>query len=230
MGLKGTIAGYAKVLGVREPFSFNFKLGNMCNMEPMDVEDLIASGEYHRPDSELDTIDMIGAISPKNAVAGISTSVRPTIQWLVDDGETREYTFGDGFGELAKKVYKFQISKWWRMENSNGGWEHVNFAATHNAQTKTTTLKPINNQGSEALISGFKRYKVSAQVEILEKINNSQWEPHTYISGENEGEPIKEIKEHIFTTSTNLTEISPIYVDYTFPYERQRFYPYEHLE
>jgi hypothetical protein len=115
------------------------------------------------------------------------------------------------------------------METVTGTWTDVNYQSTYDDDTYTRTYAAVNASGAPALINGSTRYKIKAVAEIKEK-KNGNWEDALHLEGPKQGQPIRQVKEHIFTTATNLTEIDQLYVDYTLPYDRQRYYPYDHLD
>ncbi|HRD52675.1 MAG TPA: hypothetical protein PKY96_08505 [Flavobacteriales bacterium] len=55
------------------------------------------------------------------------------------------------------------------------------------------------------------------------------WVPARYQGGTQSGQPIVQQREHFFTTTTSLTELDLLTIDYTKPYPRQRFLPYNDL-
>ncbi len=230
-GVSGTATAKLKALGglIEEDKSVSFSLGSQCDMTPMDMEDLIASGVMERPETELESIDMIGQITPSNHSTFISTTVKPTIEWKVKPDERRFYAYGNGMGGLIEKEFKFSMLGRWYIETENGNWSDVNYQSSYNEDTYTRTYAAVNASGDPALINGSTRYKIRALAEIKEK-KNGNWEDALHLEGPKQGQPIRQVKEHIFTTATNLTEIDPLYVDYTLPYDRQRYYPYDHLD
>lgn len=77
-------------------------------------------------------------------------------------------------------------------------------------------------------MNGSRGYKVRATAEIEEYVNSS-WKPARYLQGAQAGQPIREVREHFFTTTTSLTELDLASIEYTKPYPRQRFLPYNDL-
>ncbi len=224
-GLEGILAGYVRVLGAKAPFSRKFRLGEICNMVPMDIDELIAAG-YGGFEIEL---DFIGEMTPPGASTGVSTLAKPTVEWLTQAGQAEEMAYGDGMGGMVVKEYKSEHQMSWHRESDDGSWAPIDFTTEHNAESNVTTLTASGGDGGPGFLSGFTRYKVTAKASVLEKVNGA-WVSVIQDYGEHQGEPLIQEKVVFFTTGTNLTEISPVHVDYTFPYERQRFYPYQHLD
>ncbi|MCA1763642.1 MAG: hypothetical protein LC664_11715 [Flavobacteriales bacterium] len=231
-GVNGMVKAELEILGgiISESVEQSFSLGSMCNMTPIDIEELVESGDFDRPETELEDIDMIGQITPSNHANYISTGVQPSVEFLVKSEKKKNYAYGDGMGGLIQKEFKFSTNAYWMKETENGDWSgSFDYQSEYDEDNYVYTLSPVNSAGDPALINGSTRYKIGALAVIKEK-KDGVWEDALYLEGPNQGEPISQRKEHIFTTTTNLTEIDHLFVDYTLPYDRQRYYPYNHLD
>lgn len=235
-GIRGRVKAELEVLVVEETIDESFTLGSFCDIQPL----ANASELIDRKEKELDNLEMIGIVTPSNGLTNESTFVHPTIEWYFEDGEYKRFTYGDGMGGIIDKLFRIRNEFDWLVKTENGSWADVTYTSDYNPDVMITRLTPVNSAGSPSLLSGMTDYKIVAK-SFIEKFDGSpthyfntsyqahNWTPATYLTGENAGSPIIETVSHTFKTETNLTEIEELFVDYTLPFPRQRFYPYGYL-
>lgn len=248
-GVQGLIKVEGTFMGGAHKWEKQFSLGSFCDIQPM-----ANAGSMVDPlEAELDNLPLLGAITPANGLSNVKTTVKPTIEWYQVDRSTKRFTYGDGQGGMIDKMYRIRNTYTWEVQStSNGTWNDVTHTADTDYETNITTLQAAMNQTGTngtgqpttttvpALLTGGAKYRIKAvsaieqySDEYLNNVNgyenDSNWEQANYTEGDHQGEPIKESKTYVFETGGNLTEIEPLNVDYTLPYPRQRFYPYEYL-
>lgn len=232
-GVNGKVKTVITILGFDVDVSANFSLGTICKIEP------IPGMEVDRLELELENMDLIGVVSPISGAPFVSTSIQPTVQWYKENGEMKGYIYGDGQGGIISKLFRFKNELSWELLDDNDNWINVNYEENLNEEENTSTLLAININGDPSLINGLSTFKLKARSFIeqfsgsIEDYQNSQssgtWGSANYLEGQNQGQQIQEIKEHVFITRSNLTEIDPVTVAYTLPVDRQRFYPHSYL-
>lgn len=224
-GIQGQLQATVTVLGTDHSVNESFSIGSFCDIQPMaNIDEIV-----ERKEVELETLDMVGVVTPSNGATFVSTNAQPTIQWLIEDESTRHYTYGDGLGGIVDKTFKFYNREYWYKQTESGGWATIDFDVEFDEEDNISTLRATNAAGQPSLLFGNAAYKVKAESVIKENVGD-QWVPALYLEGDQEGEPIEEIVEHVFTTQTSLTEIEPLFVDYTLPFGRQRYFPYDYLQ
>ncbi len=239
-GVKGVIAVW-----VDPPFFDKFKLdhdfqyGSFCNIQPMSNAD---EQVYHE-EVVLDNLPLLGYVTPANGLPQVSTNVHPKVQFFQKDWSEKKFVYGDGMGGIINKRYRIRNEvKWQKKADDGTGWSDVRYNASMNTQDSIMTLEPRNSNGDPSLINGGSTYKIVAKSYIeLHRDDvpsneyvfgggeDNYWVTATYTDGNKKGQPIVEKKVHQFKTGSNLTELEEMFVDYTLPYPRQRFYPYEYL-
>lgn len=237
-GVSGLVKAKMEFLIFEHDVEESFEMGSFCDIQPMEnAEELI-----ERKELELENMDLIGVITPANGETNISTTARPTIQWHKEHLSLKEYVYGDGMGGIIDKLYRFKnTSKWFKQNDSGDAWNPIDYSKDTDETDNITTFLAENSSGNPALLYGNAVYKIRAKsvIEYFDGDPDSYfdspsstsylWGPANYLEGSNQGDPIEEIKEHLFTTKSNLTEIEQFHVDYTLPYPRQRYYPYGYL-
>ncbi len=251
-GVQGIIKVEGTFLGSSHEWENSFSLGSFCDIQPM-----ANAGSMVDPlEAELDNLPLLGAITPANGLMNVKTTAKPTIEWYQVDRSTKRFTYGDGQGGMIDKMYRIRNTYTWEMQSASGGaWNDVTHTANNentDNETNITTLQAAMNQTGTsgtgqpttttvpALLNGGAKYRIKA-VSAIEQYtnvylnnvngyeNDANWEQANYTEGDHQGEPIKQSKTYTFQTGGNLTEIEQLSVDYTLPYPRQRFYPYEYL-
>ncbi len=235
-GVSGQIVAELKFLTATARVDRKFQIGSFCDSI---VSISSAANLIEHPEKELDNLEMIGIVTPAAQEPGITTSVSPTIQWFFEDGEFKQYVYGDGLGGIINKLYRIDNESQWLVKSEDGNWSPVTYSTDFDEDTKISTLTATNSNGNPSLLHGSMNYKIIATSSIdyydgdPEKYGTSQangtWVAATYYEGDNQGDPIVEEVSHSFKTTTGLTEIVEMHVDYTLPYPRQRFYPYGYL-
>ena len=235
-GIRGKIKANVEVLLVDKSIEESFTLGSFCDIQPMtDASTLI-----DRKEKELDNLDMIGIVTPAAGLQNVSTFVHPTVEWHYENGAFKRFTYGDGLGGIIDQLYRIKNEVKWKVKTESGNWTDINYSIDYQTDSMITRLTPVNSEGNPSLISGMTDYKIIAK-SYIEKYNGSPsyylshtyltdgWAPATYLTGSKSGQPIVELVTHQFKTESNLTEIEELFVDYTLPFPRQRFYPYGYL-
>lgn len=239
-GVRGIIRAKASLLTIDVDFNERFHVGSFCDIQPLeDADEMI-----ERKEKELDNLALLGFVTPANGKPRVSTAVKPTVQFFQKDRTLKRFTYGDGLGGIIDKLYRIRNEVKWEKKSPEGNqWSDVNHSINYSTQDSIMTLKPTNANGDPTLINGGTTYRITAKSYIQNYTGNTSfidfvnawnsdeddWAIANYTEGENKGEPIMEKKIHSFDTGSNLTEIEEMYVDYTLPYPRQRFYPYEYL-
>lgn len=237
-GVKGRVKVSGTFLMWERSFDESFQLGSFCNIQPLDHTDDVID----RPEVELDNLALLGAVTPANGKSNLSTNTKPTIEWHNKDRRVFHFTYGDGMGGLIHTAYRVRNKYTWQKKSKNSDmWYRVINRATVDPDSHLMTLQASSTEGDPMLLEGGTTYRIEATASIekyLSKYGNiasgdepdHMWGTARYMEGPNEGEPIVAQKTHEFHTGTNLTEIEEMFVDYTLPYPRQRFYPYKYLE
>lgn len=235
-GVHGLIEVKGKFLAWDRHFSETFSMGTFCDIQPM----ANAASMVDPLEAELDNLPLLGAITPANGLPDVKTTARPTIEWHQKDRSLKRFTYGDGMGGIIDKLYRIRNEYTWEIQSKNDDkWHKVMNTATTDQETQITTLQASNADHVPSFLSGGSTYRIKADVYIEQSLSGyldhvsgydgSNWSQALYTEGDNQGKPIVETKTHVFQTGTNLTEIEEMHVDYTLPYPRQRFYPYEYL-
>lgn len=234
-GVRGNVKAKIEFLIVDYDVDEDFQFGTFCDIQPMaNAESLIDHKE-----KELDKLALVGIVTPASAEPGVSTTVQPTIEWFFENGDFKRFTYGDGTGGLIYKLYRINNNFQWQMKSESDTWADVQYSSERDVDTKITTYKAVNANGNPSLLHGSADYKIIAKssIEYFDgdaqyygtPNGNGNWIAATYYEGDNQGDPIIETVTHPFKTTTSLTEIEEMFVDYTLPYPRQRFYPYGYL-
>lgn len=221
----GIIKAEAEVLWWDTDIEEDFTVGTPCNIQPLPNAGVL----IERKELELETIDMIAGITPSQMASFVPLLAHPVISWHVKQGEKRNYIYPNGMGGLVEKRYRFNLKAAWLRENDQGQFvEQNNTRIEQDTANDTWTIRLITAKGSPSQMNGSRGYKVRATAEIEEYVNSS-WKPARYLQGAQAGQPIREVREHFFTTTTSLTELDLASIEYTKPYPRQRFLPYNDL-
>jgi hypothetical protein len=238
-GVRGMVKAEAEVLIFETSIEQKFEIGKFCDIQPMaNINKMV-----DREEIALESMDLVGVVTPANTEKGVSVGVQPTIQWHKTHLSEKRYVYADGAGGIIDQLYRFKNEADWKKLNlSNNKWEDINYSSSLDEAENIQTLLAENENGNPSLLHGRSLYKVNAR-SYIEKLNGSPelyystssqgrmltWETAKYLEGSKKGSPIQEIVAHQFTTSSNLTEIEELHVDYTLPYQRQRYYPYGYL-
>lgn len=241
-GVRGQIKAKASLLTIDVDFDEKFDVGSFCNIQPMENAD----EQVYKEEIELDNLALLGFVTPSNGKPRVSTAVKPTVQFFQKDRSLKRFTYGDGMGGIIDKLYRIRnYVQWEKRINQSDSWSKVHHKTTYSDEDSLTTLEATNANGNLSLINGGEVYRIVAKSQIekytgddnyLDYVSgfsigndDKKWAIATYTEGDNQGEPIMEKKIHQFNTGSNLTEIEEMFVDYTLPYPRQRYYPYEYL-
>lgn len=221
----GIIRAEAEVLWWDTDIEEDFTIGTPCDMQPLPNANVL----IQRQELELESLDMIAGIAPSHMASFVALTARPVINWHVGQGEQREYVYPDGLGGLVQKKYRFDLGAKWLRQNDQGTFvEQSNFQIDQDAENKSWTLRMVTASGAPSQMNGSRGYKVRAVAEIKEWVGTG-WQPAIHQQGSQAGQPIRQVREHFFTTTTSLTELDLLTIDYTKPYPRQRFLPYNDL-
>ncbi len=222
----GVIRAKADVLWWDTDIEEDFTVGTPCDIQPLPNAGLL----IERQELELESLDMIGGITPAPMSSFVALTAQPVINWHVDQGEVRKYVYPDGMGGLIEKKYRFDLSAKWLRQNDQGTFvEQNNFMVEQDADNNTWTMRLVTPSGAPSQMNGSRGYKVRAVAEIMEW-KGTGWQAARYTTGTKAGQPIRQQREHFFTTATSLTELEMATIDYTKPYPRQRFLPYRDLQ
>lgn len=221
----GIIRAEAEVLWWDEDIEEDFTVGTPCDMQPLPNANVL----IQRLELELESLDMIAGVTPSHMSSFVPLTARPVINWHVKQGEQREYVYPNGMGGLIQKKYRFNLGAKWLRQNDQGSFvEQSNFQIDQDTENDTWTLRLVTSSGAPSQMNGSRGYKVRATAAIEEWVGTG-WQPAVYQQGSQAGEPIRQQREHFFTTTTSLTELDRLTIDYTKPYPRQRFLPYNDL-
>ena len=221
----GIIRAEAEVLFWDTDIEEDFTIGTPCDMQPLPNANVL----IQRQELELESVDMIAGVTPGHMASFVPLTAQPVINWHVGQGEQREYTYPDGMGGLIHKKYRFDLGANWLRQNDQGTFvEQNNFQIDQDTENDTWTLRLVTASGAPSQMNGSRGYKVRAVAEIKEWVGTG-WQPALYQQGSQAGQPIRQVREHFFTTTTSLTELDLLTIDYTKPYPRQRFLPYNDL-
>lgn len=224
--LHGMIRATAEVLLWEKDVEEEFTLGTRCDIQPLPNINVLVE----RKELELESLDMIADITPGNMSSFVPLATHPVITWNVKQGEPREYAYPDGMGGVVYKKYRFSLKAEWLRQNDQGNFvQQQNIRIDQNEEDDTWTLRLVTPGGAPSQMNGSRGYKVRATAEIKEW-DGINWQPALYQEGSQAGQPIREVREHFFTTTTSLTELDLLTIDYTKPYPRQRFLPYNDLD
>ena len=237
-GVRGAIAAWVDPPFMDEvKLHHHFQYGKFCDIQPL--ED--AAERIEREEKVLDNLPLLGYVTPANGTTNLSTAVKPQIQFYQTDKTIKKFTYGDGLGGIVDLKYRIRNeARWEKKTEGTNQWTQVHHSATYTAADSVMTLQATNANGVPALIGGGADYRIIAKSYIqfwkdnpenyvLGRGEDNYWVPATYTEGPKQGQPIIQTKTHAFNTGSNLTEIEELYVDYTLPYPRQRFYPYGYL-
>lgn len=222
----GIIRAQAEVIFWDVNIEEDFTVGTPCDIQPLPNAGLL----IERQELELESLDMIGGITPANMTAFVALTAQPVINWHVKQGEERKYSYPNGMGGLIQKKYRFSLSARWLRQNDQELFvEQNNFMLDQDTTNNTWTMRLVTPSGAPSQMNGSRAYKVRAVAEIMEW-KPTGWEAARYTAGTQVGQPIRQMREHFFTTTTSLTELELATIDYTKPYPRQRFLPYSDLQ
>lgn len=221
----GIIRAEAEVLWWDEDIEEDFTVGTPCDMQPLPNANVL----IQRLELELESLDMIAGVTPSHMSSFVPLTARPVINWHVKQGEQREYVYPNGMGGLIQKKYRFNLGAKWLRQNDQGSFvEQSNFQIDQDTENDTWTLRLVTSSGAPSQMNGSRGYKVRATAAIEEWVGTG-WVAARYLQGTQAGQPIVQQREHFFTTTTSLTELDLLTIDYTKPYPRQRFLPYNDL-
>lgn len=221
----GIIRAEAEVLFWDSDIEEDFTIGAPCDMQPLPNANVL----IQRQELELESLDMIAGIAPSHMASFVPLTAQPVINWHVKQGEQREYAYPNGMGGLVQKKFRFNLGAKWLRQNDQGSFvEQGNFQIDQDTENDTWTLRLVTASGAPSQMNGSRGYKVRATAAIEEWVGTG-WVPARYLQGTQAGQPIVQQREHYFTTTTSLTELDLLTIDYTKPYPRQRFLPYNDL-
>jgi len=221
----GIIRAEAEVLWWDTDIEEDFTVGTPCDMQPLPNANVL----IQRLELELESLDMIAGITPSHMSSFVPLTAQPVINWHVKQGEQREYVYPDGMGGLIQKKFRFNLGAKWLRQNDQGSFvEQSNFQIDQDTENDTWTLRLVTASGAPSQMNGSRGYKVRATAAIEEWVGTG-WQAARYLQGTQSGQPIVQQREHFFTTTTSLTELDLLTIDYTKPYPRQRFLPYNDL-
>lgn len=223
-GVKGIVKAQFSFL--KKDFNVNKSVtfGSICEME-LGVD---ADGNPVVVGSPIEDFELIEDVYPSHGATDVDVMVQPAITWGVETNEIMELTYNDGQGGTVTEYYRFLRTQRWEKVSS-GGTSHDYDTEYDANDMKTTFRATTSGQEVTRMLDAQTQYKVIAKVEVQERVNG-QWQTYTMATGNNAGEELAVEEINYFTTGDAPNYIDPQYVDFTKPYDRQRYFTYEDME
>lgn len=223
-GFKARVKAQFTFLG--KPFDVNHQveIGEMCEMEP----GVDANGDPIVVSSPAEEFDLITSLMPENGATGIDLFTEPLALFGVEIDETLNLEYPDGQGGVAVQQIRFKKSHSYKESRNNAWWNVNDYTTYFNAETENLKFASVVRAGNPGQNLTRKMLKPQTQYYVEVKVNvqefaGGQWRDMTYNGGDKAGQKIEEFKRHYFTTGGVPLSIPEQFVDFSKPYNRQRY-------
>ena len=214
--VKVDIETMLKDINISQPFS----VGTICKMEPVSTPD----GEPVKVPSPVEDMDLVDHLVPSNTQNNASLSMEPGVVFATNPYDELEFTYPDGQGGIYEEKVRFALDiDWERFAGDN--WVNVSGYETEWDESSLTYSMMLMDEEADipALLWPNTQYRIQSTMTAEVLNENGNWEVMEYTTGENEGDPVEDYRVQTFTTEGAPDIIDPAHIDFSRPYDRQRY-------
>ena len=219
-GVKGrvklTIETFLKDIDINEPFS----VGTICEMEPITTPD----GEPVLVPSPVEDMDLIDHLVPTTSMPSAELSIQPGVVFATNPYEELHFTYPDGQGGIYDERIRFDLDIEWERFDGDYWIPVGDYESEWDENSLTYSMMLMDEEADiPALLWPNTQYRLQTTMTAEVLNDDGAWQTMEYRTGEDEGEPIEDYRVVTFTTEGAPDIIDPAHIDFSKPYDRQRY-------